>query len=333
MKVEESPVNIAVVSRMFCQKVKTFYYWYKHLLSDYYPDKASGRWCSEKIGSVDKKTGEIKEKPLYVFKPENLGSNMSIDDKAIGHDGFTILSNNDNGKIALMVESTTAVEVEQAMEKFGTYLHKIKNVSMDMSPTYASVFNDLLPRAVQVIDKFHVMKYVYQSVCDVRTNTVKELQKQLSKGKKRNEEDKKLLSQIESLRRISHAITQSPDKWSDDMAKNVNQAFTTHSELKNAYEIAQNFKRWYDYKNHTKSVQYITQNLHEWYIDAFQMSEFESVVKMIRKHETEIINFFRHGTTNAKAERLNGKIQRFVSNNYGLKDKDFFLYRTAMYFS
>ena len=26
---------------------------------------------------------------------------------------------------------------------------------------------------------------------------------------------------------------------------------------------------------------------------------------------------------NVKAERLNGKIQRFASNNYGLKDKDF----------
>jgi hypothetical protein len=47
----------------------------------------------------------------------------------------------------------------------------------------------------------------------------------------------------------------------------------------------------------------------------------------------QIINFFKNGQTNAKAERLNGKIQRFVSANYGIKDKDFFLYRTAKYFS
>ncbi|MDR1652667.1 MAG: transposase [Prevotellaceae bacterium] len=45
-----------------------------------------------------------------------------------------------------------------------------------------------------------------------------------------------------------------------------------------------------------------------------------------------MINYFRHGATNAKAERLNGKIQRFITQNYGLKDKDFFLYRTAGYF-
>jgi transposase len=87
------------------------------------------------------------------------------------------------------------------MEKLGSHMHKIKNASMDMSSTCALVFNDLASRAVQVTDKFHVMK------------------------------------------------------------------------------------------------------------------------------------FFRHGLTNAKAERLNGKIQRFASNNYGLKDKDFFLYRTVNYFS
>jgi transposase len=63
------------------------------------------------------------------------------------------------------------------------------------------------------------------------------------------------------------------------------------------------------------------------------MSEFKSVVKMIRKHESEILNFFKNGMTNAKAERLNGKIQRFVTNNYGIKNKDFCLYRMAGYFS
>jgi hypothetical protein len=47
----------------------------------------------------------------------------------------------------------------------------------------------------------------------------------------------------------------------------------------------------------------------------------------------EWYDFFRHGLTTAAAERLNGKIKRFASNNYGIKDKDFFIYRTAKYFS
>ena len=318
---------------MFNQLPKTLYHWYKHFLSDYYPDKESRIWCSEQIEIVDKKTGEIKKRPLYVLKPENIGANMSIDDKAIGHDGFTILSNNATGKMALMVETCTADGVEQAIGRFGSHLHKIKNVSMDMSSTYALVFNNLLPRATQVIDKFHVMKYVYGAVCDVRSKTVKELQQKLSKGRKRNDQDRKLLSQIELLRRISHAITQSPDKWSEEMEENINQAFEMHSEVKTAYQISQKFKQWYNYQNRFSSTDKITENLYHWYKEAMVLPEFESVIKMIRKHETQIINFFKNGMTNAKAERLNGKIQRFVSGNYGIKDKDFFLWRTAKYFS
>jgi hypothetical protein len=43
-----------------------------------------------------------------VFKPENIGEKMSIDDKGIVHAGFTILSNSDTGKIALPVRPPTA---------------------------------------------------------------------------------------------------------------------------------------------------------------------------------------------------------------------------------
>jgi len=303
-------------------------------LSNYLTDKQSGKWCSEKIETVNKKTGEVLEKPLYVFKPENLGENMSIDDKAIGHDGFTVLSNNDTGKIAMLVESTRAEEVEQAMGKFDkTLLDKIKNVSMDMSSTYALVFNDLVPRATQVVDKFHVIKYVYEAVCEVRSKKVKNLQKQLSPGKSRTEEDKKLLFEIELLRRVSHAITQSPDKWNEEMKGTINLLFTKHNDLKIAYQIGQNFKQWYSYENRVKSNYEIKAALYNWYGQAAKITEFESVLKMIRKHEAKIINFFRHGLTNAKAENLNGKMQRFLANNYGIKDKDFFLYRVANYFS
>ncbi|MDR1381092.1 MAG: transposase, partial [Tannerella sp.] len=64
-----------------------------------------------------------------------------------------------------------------------------------------------------------------------------------------------------------------------------------------------------------------------------KIKEFDSVVKMIQKHEARIINFFSFGHTNAKAERLNGNIQRVISNNYGIRDKDFALYRVTGYFS
>ena len=204
---------------------------------------------------------------------------------------------------------------------------------MDMSATYASVINNLIPRSARVIDKFHVMKYVYSAVNDIRSKTVKELQKQLSKGKKRNENDKELLSKIELLRRVSRALTKSPDKWSVEMKETVHQVFEMYEDIKTAYQISQKFKQWYSYGNRILSTQTIIHKLHQWYSEALILTEFGGVVKMIRKHETQIVNFFKDGLTNARAERLNGKIERFVSGNYGIKDKDFFLWRVCGYFS
>jgi transposase len=195
------------------------------------------------------------------------------------------------------------------------------------------VFNDLVPKAIHVIDKFHVMKYVYEAVGEVRNRIKKELSSQLSKGNKRTDDDQKNLKKIELLRRVRHAITQSPEKWTPEMKETVNNVFEQHEDIKIAYNISQNFKRWYEYKNITKSQCEIKNNLYKWYEQTLKIKEFESVRKMIRKHESEIMNFFKQGLTNAKAENLNGKIQRFVAANYGIKDKDFFLYRTAKYFS
>ena len=47
---------------------------------------------------------------------------------------------------------------------------------------------------------------------------------------------------------------------------------------------------------------------------------------MIEKHEGIIINYFHETQTNVKAEKLNGKIERFLSNKNGVRDLDFSKY-------
>jgi transposase len=79
----------------------------------------------------------------------------------------------------------------------------------------------------------------------------------------------------------------------------------------------------------------IEQELFEWYelVEISHLKEFNSTVKMIEKHEENILNYFQNAITNAKAENMKGKIQRFITNNYGIRDKDFALYSIAKYFS
>ena len=315
----------------------TLYHWYRNHLSDYQPDRASGQWPENSVAiTVDEDTGEVlKEQAVYVFKPSNIGERMSIDDKAIGNEGYTIMSNTDTGRIAMLIESTRSEELEKAMPLFGNELLKIRSISLDMSPTYLKLCREQMPYAQKVIDKFHVMQYVYDAVLDVRSRIKKELAEKLSKGKDKTEKDKAILYEIEQLKHCRYRLTQSPDKWSEAGKELMNHVFAKHEKLKTAYQISQDFKKWYDKSNCRLDKTKIKEDLYKWYhsIKNADIKEFVSVAKMVRKHEYEILNFFSCGHTNAKAERLNGKIQRFISTNYGIRDKDFALYRIAGYFS
>jgi transposase len=314
----------------------TLYHWYRNHLSDYPSDKESGRWPQSAVITVDEDSGEVlEEKPVYVFKPDNIGERMSIDDKVIGHESYTIMSNTNTGRIAMLIESTRKDELGKAMQLFGNDLLKVRSISLDMSPTYLNLCHERMPYAQKVVDKFHVMQYVYDAVLDVRSRIKKELTEKLSKGKEKTIEDKALLYNIEQLKHCRYRLTQSPEKWSEAGKDLLNLVFENHKELKTAYQISQHFKKWYDISNCRLNKAEIKEDLHKWYysIKDSGIKEFVPVAKMVRKHEYEILNYFSFGHTNAKAEQLNGKIQRFISANFGIRDKDFSLFRIAGYFS
>jgi len=56
-----------MVARMFDILPESLQYWYQNILSDYLPDLESKKWHPAKIETVDKSTGEIREKPVYIL--------------------------------------------------------------------------------------------------------------------------------------------------------------------------------------------------------------------------------------------------------------------------
>ena len=105
----------------------TLYHWYRDHISDYLPDQSSGKWPSQSLMEVDRETGEVlKEQPVYVLKPENIGEKMCIDDKMLCHDELTILSNAQTCKIAMMIESCKEQELVDAFSFFGDAISEVQ---------------------------------------------------------------------------------------------------------------------------------------------------------------------------------------------------------------
>ena len=64
-----------------------------------------------------------------------------------------------------------------------------------------------------------------------------------------------------------------------------------------------------------------------------EMEEIHNIANFLRSNSTPILRYFYRRESNAKAEALNQKLQRFISVNYGARNTDFFLYRIALHFS
>jgi transposase len=321
---------------MFDLKPKTLYHWYRNHLSDYNTDIEQGKWLKDKIPIADEQTGEIlSESPVYIAKPENVGERMNIDDKQIGKDVFSVMTNRDTGKIALMVETTKVAELQMAVEFLSESIKRVRSMSCDMSPSYLKLIRSTFTDCKIVIDKFHVVKYVLEAVQNVRIQIKNQLNEKLPKGRRNTPESSAVLSDLELLKRCKYLLTQAQIKWSDHQRELAEQLFEKFPQLQTAYLLAEDFKTWYTPAKLSLSRLVKEKQLFQWYEQAQKsgIKQFESVIKMLEKHEEEIINYFDTKHTNAKAENMNGKIQHFISNNYGIRDKDFNLYRIAIYFS
>jgi transposase len=320
---------------MFDIKPKYLYQVYRFGLSDYEKEKEEKTWNDKKVERVDDQTGEIKgERTVYIAKAENVAESMCLDDKEINGKSFSILSNQKTGKIAFMIDSVRSYELEKGFSFLGESTQKIKTMNCDMAPSYLKFIRENIPQSTIVVDKFHVMKYVYDAVQQVRMEVRRSIFEQMPKGQRRKQ-DEGLLSDLEQLKKSKVPLSRSKDLWSEEQDELMQNLFLKYPKLEQAYKLVQEFKVWYSKDNSKKGYLRINKELNQWLekLEKSTIKQFESCSKMIQKHEEEIMNYFKNPQTNAKAERLNGKIERFLSNNYGTRDLDFTLYRIKGYFA
>ncbi len=102
---------------------------------------------------------------------------------------------------------------------------------------------------------------------NVRLEIKKQLKVSLSKSKRKTTNDRKVLSELELLKRSKYLLTQSQQKWTAYLKEIVEQVFEKYPDLKTAYQLSEAFKDWYSPKQLHKSKIMIEQKLYQWYED------------------------------------------------------------------
>lgn len=329
---------------------KKIYNWYRDTLSgftDAETERELHRHDMTDRSLIDKKTGKAKIIPVPVFAPENIGENMALDDKNIGGEGYTVLSNKDTGEIALLAMTTKAAILCEILNKIhASLLFKVKTITKDLAQNYDWVARTVFLNAVRIADKFHVVTLGMEALQAVR---IRYRQERLRFERERKEGWKKAGKKIkdlpapevlgngdthpELLARSRYLLFQFEPEWSETQAQRAKLLFEHYPEIKEAYGIICAFRNFYKCKvgRNNKGGE----SLGKWYKKAgsSRIEEVVNFINTVKNHEGEILNYFNEGHTNAFAESLNNKIQSFVRSNYGIRDRDFFHFRVKKYFS
>ena len=351
--------NISVFAELMGVDSKTLQHWYQEYLSGFI---AEGQ---EKIhaNDIDVKSGNKSSKiEVPIVCSENIGEDMAIDEKMIGEEYYTILTNRNTGKISLCAATTKSAYLQQAMLPILTHLGKIKTITRDMSGSYSKLCSELMPSAIQIADKFHVISNLIDALQAVRIRHRQKILEQRRNAlqlfkqqeKLRREECERNGSKCsakkfsyneehlsngetpsEILARSHFLLYKFPHQWKPSQRNRATVLFKNFPEIEKAYELACQFRTWYAKENINKHRLQIEKELFTWYenvedCDIDEMTNFKSLVE---SNEDVVIAYFEKGHTNAIAENLNGRIKKFIASNQGLRNRDFFFFRVKNFFS
>ena len=197
------------------------------------------------------------------------------------------------------IENNTVVEIlkNRSIETVIEYLNGLKNreniqyVAMDMWRPYKSAMNTVVPHAVIVIDKFHVLKKANEALEKVR----KDMRAKLSLKEKRN-----LMHDRFVLLKRQHDLDEKD-------TEKINKWFSSYPLLGEAYRLKESFYDIYDEKNipDAKAAYELWQKS----IPHELTENFEDLTGAFQNWMPEILNYFKHPVTNAYTECLNSLIR------------------------
>ena len=93
---------------------------------------------------------------------------MAIDEKQIGGDFYTILTNRNSGKIALLAQTVKSNKLSQLIPKFGLRGFYVKSITRDLSPANDWFSRQFFCNALHTADKFHIIRHLLDSCQDTR---------------------------------------------------------------------------------------------------------------------------------------------------------------------
>lgn len=279
----------------------------------------------------------------YILYPKNIGYRLCIDETALSKgELYTIIINKDRrgkkGSIVAIIKGTKAEDIIAVLMLIAADIRsQVKEITLDMAANMHKIARTCFPGAMQVIDRFHVQKLVYEAVQDLRITyrwqVIKEENNQMKEARKKGiSYEPEVFENGDTLRQLlarsRYLLFKSLDKWTKSQKTRAEILFKQFDDIKQVYYYSLQLGKIFS-ANYDKDV--ARAKLALWYnkIEEYGYDTFTTVANSIENHYERILNFFVNRSTNAAAEAFNAKIKAFRASFRGVADRKFFLFRLA----
>lgn len=275
--------------------------------------------------------------------PHNIGPHLSIDETSLSRgELYTIVTNKEahgrKGSIVAIVLGTDADTVIRALRQIKSELrNKVTEITLDLSDSMNKICRKAFPRALRVIDRFHVQRLALDAVQEIRikhrwdainaeTDARESAKLECRKYVPQRLENGDTLKEL--LARGRYTLFKSPEKWTPSQRQRAALLFRLYPDLQQAYWLAQDLRGLFN-KRSTKDNARL--NLARWYnrVADSGFKSFNTIAATFYEHSDEILNFYNNRSTNASAESINSKIKAFRAKLHGVNDTKFFLFRLS----
>jgi len=236
---------------------------------------------------------------------------LGIDEKSHnrGHNYVIILVDLKNSRVLDVAQGRTKDATQKLITDTLTSAQRadIKAISMDMWEAFITVAGELLPSADIVHDKFHIVQYLKDAVDKVRRKEVK-TEPILINGK--------------------YTVLKNQENLTEKQQVQFDQIMDANLKTAQAWAYAETFKTVYESRTMSEAYAHFDMWLDK--VRSSTLTAMKKVADMLENHTKGIVNYVKHKITNAKTERLNGKIQNL--KNVGRGYRSFENFRSAILF-
>jgi len=225
-----------------------------------------------------------------------------------GHKYLTVVRDVDLGAVIWVGVGRKRETLDSFFDELG--FEKTLNIEaavMDMWDPYIASVNEHCPRVEIIFDKFHAVKIVNTALDDIR----------------KNEFAKADDDQRKNMKKKRFLILRRQRDLNDQQRENLERIMKDNLVLYKSYLIKEQLS---DILDETDIYQGI-KRLDGWIknVEETGIERLNKCARTIKRYYYGIVNYFRHGITNASSEGFNNKINVIKRRSYGFWDLDYFM--------